>query len=316
MTGFPILDVVIGLSFIYLLLALVCTTVMEWIAQVGRLRGRMLVKGTRRLLGEAAAKSAPTTEALFKHPLMQDLSEQDRPPSYVPSKTFAHALRDVVSDKRSTAEGSSQLPEGLVASLRSLARTESSTQRSDFPGIPTIAEWFDDAMDRISGSYKRTTRWIVLGLSAVITLLMNADTVKLTRDLWQNPTLRAYLVERAKVRLDQGPPLETVEYTDPLTPEVTPPIAPDSGRSPNQLLAEEQALLGQLFGWGSEAAAIESKGFWVWFWPHLVGWVLTALAVSLGAPFWFSALDRFMRLRATGTVPAKYKTPVDEAKTT
>jgi hypothetical protein len=304
------------------LLSLICTTVMEWIAQLSRLRGRMLVKGTRRLLGEREGKSAPTTEALFKHPLMQDLSEQDRPPSYVPSKTFAHALREVIREKRATAaEGASQIPPGLAASLRSLARTEPDQQKGapdatevPDPGVPAIAEWFDDAMDRISGSYKRVTRWIVLGLSIVIAVLMNADTVKLSSDLWRNPTLRTYLVERAKVRLQQGAPLETVEYSDPLNPQVTPPIAPDSGRSPDQLLADEQALLGDLFGWKNESAAIASEGLTLWLLRHFLGWMLTALAISLGAPFWFSTLDRFMRLRATGTVPPKYKTQEGEGK--
>jgi hypothetical protein len=31
-----------------------------------------------------------------------------------------------------------------------------------------------------------------------------------------------------------------------------------------------------------------------------VGWTFTALAVSLGAPFWFDTLNRLMSLRASG----------------
>jgi hypothetical protein len=36
---------------------------------------------------------------------------------------------------------------------------------------------------------------------------------------------------------------------------------------------------------------------------HLLGWFLTGVAVSLGAPFWFDTLNRFMNIRATGTAP-------------
>jgi H+/gluconate symporter-like permease len=36
---------------------------------------------------------------------------------------------------------------------------------------------------------------------------------------------------------------------------------------------------------------------------HLVGWILTALAVSLGAPFWFDILKRFMNIRNAGVKP-------------
>jgi hypothetical protein len=34
-----------------------------------------------------------------------------------------------------------------------------------------------------------------------------------------------------------------------------------------------------------------------------VGWALTTVAVSLGAPFWFDTLNRFMNLRSSGKSP-------------
>jgi hypothetical protein len=42
-------------------------------------------------------------------------------------------------------------------------------------------------------------------------------------------------------------------------------------------------------------------------WMHLVGWFITAVAVSLGAPFWFDTLKLFMSVRSSGQNP-------DEAK--
>jgi hypothetical protein len=41
MTGFPVLDSALGLTFVYLLLALISTTLMEWIAQIGKFRGNV-----------------------------------------------------------------------------------------------------------------------------------------------------------------------------------------------------------------------------------------------------------------------------------
>jgi len=43
-------------------------------------------------------------------------------------------------------------------------------------------------------------------------------------------------------------------------------------------------------------------------WPVLakiVGLALTAIAISLGAPFWFDLLSMFMRIRGTGDKPEK-----------
>jgi hypothetical protein len=36
-----------------------------------------------------------------------------------------------------------------------------------------------------------------------------------------------------------------------------------------------------------------------------VGWIVTAFAISLGAPFWFGLLQNIMNLRAAGTPPAR-----------
>ncbi|MCW2525306.1 MAG: hypothetical protein JWM76_166, partial [Pseudonocardiales bacterium] len=35
----------------------------------------------------------------------------------------------------------------------------------------------------------------------------------------------------------------------------------------------------------------------------IVGWLVTAFAVSFGAPFWFEALSKLGNLRNTGTKP-------------
>jgi hypothetical protein len=50
------------------------------------------------------------------------------------------------------------------------------------------------------------------------------------------------------------------------------------------------------------AFAIESP----WAWPtKILGLLLTALLVSLGAPFWFDLLSRAANLRLAGDEPAR-----------
>ncbi len=308
MSGFPVLDVAIGLAFVYLLLALICTTVMEWIAQIRKTRGKMLERSVQQLLNEEGSAKAVITNAFFEHPLIQTLRSPKRPPSYIPGSLFAKALRDVLSRRQTEQAAAGQQGEisaGLKQSLEALARKDGPEVRVDaLPDEKSLAEWFDQVMDRVSGAYKRTTRRWILLLAIGLTIVMNADTVKLAGNLWQNPTLRAYVVERAKARLEQGPPLETVEYTEPNSPKPTEPIAPDTSKSPNSVLAEEQSLLGDLFGWSGEGAALRRSTL-SWFGLHLLGWLLTALAVSLGAPFWFDILNRLVNLRASGNPPPK-----------
>ncbi|MGH9962120.1 MAG: hypothetical protein ACREBC_34160, partial [Pyrinomonadaceae bacterium] len=61
------------------------------------------------------------------------------------------------------------------------------------------------------------------------------------------------------------------------------------------------------------ASNVRSEGGWAdqIYW-HWLGWVLTALAISLGAPFWFDLLNKFIVIRSA--VKPHEKSPEDESK--
>ena len=73
MSDSAILDVAIGLTFIYLLLSLICSALNEWIAALLRFRSRTLEKGIRNLLNN------PDGDQPFKdfygHPLIKALDQ-------------------------------------------------------------------------------------------------------------------------------------------------------------------------------------------------------------------------------------------------
>jgi len=48
----------------------------------------------------------------------------------------------------------------------------------------------------------------------------------------------------------------------------------------------------------------------------IIGWLITALALSLGAPFWFDLLNKLMNLRSSLTTPATSTTKGKDDKTT
>ncbi len=129
MFGSEILDIIIGLIFVYLLLSLVCSAINEYIASITNKRGKVLVQGI-----EALLKDSGVTDAFYAHPLVSTITgdkatldryiEREkyvakkwwpgvrwiyrlyswfrhkdlrhyRIPSYLPARTFALALVDV-----------------------------------------------------------------------------------------------------------------------------------------------------------------------------------------------------------------------------
>ena len=124
--------------------------------------------------------------------------------------------------------------------------------------------WFDQAMQRLSGAYKRRTQlwlWIV-GL--VFTVALDVDSIRIANTLWRDQTLRQVLVDRAS-----------------------------SGATSTDVLSQ----VGLPLGWAGAPS-----GFTNWI-STAIGLFLTSAAVSLGAPFWFDSLGKLANLRNAGPPP-------------
>ena len=87
-----ILDVAIGLIFMWLILSIATMSVQEWIASYLKWRANDLKTAIQRLLADKA-----WAEQLYNHPLIAGLSKKTgRKPSYIPANKFAMALFDIV----------------------------------------------------------------------------------------------------------------------------------------------------------------------------------------------------------------------------
>jgi hypothetical protein len=288
--------VAIGLVFVYLLLALICTTLMEWFARIFDRRGKMLVKGIRQLLGETE-QSSPLTNEILSHPLISGtlgpgLPKKPRLPSYVDPRLFARALADVAGAQQAGA-GNPRLREAFQA----LNRQTPLNAQNAVPPLPLIEEWFTAHMDRVTGWYKRHTQTVILVLALLVTIATNADTLSIARRLYRDPVLRQSVLEGAKTRIQQGPPA-SIDYIDPTTPKEENEVE----NSANRLLPSEEETLGNVLGYTKgDTFAFGDIGRVLG--RHWLGWILTILAVSLGAPFWFDALSWLVNIRSAGVTP-------------
>ena len=299
-----ILEVAIGVIFVYLLLSIMCTAANEWIAAMTRRRGETLRRGIAQLLSDQpVAGGQELLQEFYAHPLIKSMMHDKNHPTYLSPRNFSATLTDIITDAKDgrlafndVLTAVNNLPEGEVKrSLQALLR------RSDEDLVQArlaIEGWFNDAMDRVSGWYKRRTQVWTIVLAAVLTLVANADTVQIARKLWTDPVLRAAVVEEAKARAQKPRPTVSVEYKDEDDP-TNPTITRNEG---NELSDKDREVLGQLVGWHSNW-----RETWSWLTP--LGWLLTILAISMGAPFWFDMLNKIMNVRFAG------KSPDERAKT-
>jgi hypothetical protein len=267
---------------------------------------------------------------LSRVPLLQGLV--GRGPSYIKSRTFAMALLDVVQHESPLRTGAAS--DGI---RRTLALLEREAGGDPVKFRANVETWFNDSMERVSGWYRRRTQVLLLFWAAAVTVATNADTLVITKALWRDPALRQSLVARAERYAAEQQPTDTapvVVVNDGAAPP--PPLPPDQQADVDfaEASAQYDAALADLaelqlpIGWEAPSALAESDtgirlvtDTAVDDWPgalwepgavsrwlqaldqHLIGWLLTMLAVSLGAPFWFDMLNRLISIRGAGRAP-------------
>src|SRR5262249_23681089 len=67
-----------------------------------------------------------------------------------------------------------------------------------------LVAWFDSAMDRVSGVYKRYLKLISLAVGFGLAIFVNADTIKVGAALWHDDARRAQMVASAQQLVGQG----------------------------------------------------------------------------------------------------------------
>lgn len=305
----PIVDVATGLIFFYVVLSLICSAVQELVASVLGLRSSNLAKGIHNLLGEDCA------EEVYKHPLIKHLAKQGKKPSYVRPSIFAAALLDVVGrpkdEEGTTALSSDQVraalekmnaKEPVRGVLLALARSgeESLDEMKE-----AVADWYDEAMDRVAGWYKRRVKWILLIIAAVVTVAVNADTIRIAEQLWYDGALRAAVMEAAEAYVDtaarereveSGGGAQTRDEEDEEGNGEEDEKGDSVARPDLEKLQSDLATFPIGYPEGFHLCCVKLE--------MVVGWLLTIGAISLGAPFWFDLLGKVAHLRGSGTKEA------------
>jgi hypothetical protein len=306
-----VLDVALGLILTYLLLGLLASSFQELFVGIVKLRGRKLFAALDQLLangvvgGDGAATPSPLAELIKQHALVKPIGVDK--PSYVPAKNFAMALIDVLSEQ-GQAPLFSKVEQSVAALPEGPARTALTTFIKRGSGeIDTlqndIQAWFDDAMDRVSGDYKRWSHYFLLAFGMVVAVGLNVDSIVIASALWQDPVMRAQVVDAAYA---------TANGDAPAIPNGDAPTKGEGESTPvdsyTRAKAAEKALrnLPLPIGWvdrnderNPHAGAAPNPLL------RLIGWLLTAFGVSMGAPFWFNVLQQAVNLRAAGPKPSR-----------
>ncbi|MBI4786253.1 MAG: hypothetical protein HY782_04310 [Chloroflexi bacterium] len=285
MFGSTMIDVAIGLVFIFFILSMIASHINEMIAGWMKWRAKDLQSGIRNMLSDPNLANN-----VLNHSLVTSMSKKGSLPSYIPPNTFAMALFDAIAPAGDNPTALETVRTHIVKDL-----PESSARQALLSVIDTangdmnkarasVETWFNDGMSRLSGYYKRKIQMVTLGVALVLTLVLGADTLAIGDALFKEPSLRAAVT---------GTGLTVAAATAP-TPATGTPSTEVAVIKQN---VDQLSKLGLPLGW---SALPEDASGWA---KKVIGLLITTLAVSLGAPFWFDVLKNFSNLRSSGPPP-------------
>jgi hypothetical protein len=255
-----------------------------------------LVTQAVREVAEELGKNATTqSRGWFERALA--FFKRTKGPSYISPRSFAL----VVLDNFAPSEGQKtffeegmgvldELPEGLANRLKPLV----AGAHEDVERLRTNLEaWYDDTMARVSGWYKRKTQIILIVIGIVLVPAINANTIAMAERMWKDDTVRSAVVAQAQANTSAKPAAGTP------TPSADQKLTSAADN------VDKVVKVGIPMGWRGATVPRHAGDIAM----AIGGWVLTILAISLGAPFWFDALSRLSRLRSSG----KPETPLPAA---
>lgn len=295
-----VLDVAVGLIFVFLVVSLLASALTEMIASLLNLRAKTLLSGVKDILNDPSGSNL--VKELYNHAFVNPRDQGNRSkaddaavkPAYIDPKQFADALIQICNiaaiPRANTAVGPDGKPvvdtntvvtqmsaaikaKGLNGQIEEMLTGIINRASGDLDKIEAqIGSWFDNAMDRVSGAYKRTAQLISFLVAFGLAAGLNVDTIKVAEALWERPLLAKSIEAK---NMDAITALKDLDN------------------------------LGLPIGWypvanGTSQASVPSL-------LSPIGWLITAIAALFGAPFWFDMLQTFVRIKGAGPSPEEKK---------
>lgn len=297
-----IIQVAIGMIFVWVILAVITSQIQDWIASIFTWRAGFLEASITQMLG----KDSNLTDEIYKHPLIQGLYTNNgkRKPAGIPEDKFALVLFEHVMNSGinadevkntavevkndferlkkgiETLKTSDNSNEGLKNFAKSLDTLLIGVEEKADDATHAITEartrvegWFNNSMDRLGGAYKRRMQIVAIVTGIIVAVALNVDSAAIVKSLWTDPVVRQAVVAQANQ---------------------TQALPSTSGQTPSvQDIAKNVSSLSELslpIGWSKDNLPKDAGGWGA----KVVGLLISGMAAAQGAPYWFDLMRKLL----------------------
>ncbi|MEL6494215.1 MAG: hypothetical protein AAFQ41_03715 [Cyanobacteria bacterium J06623_7] len=259
-------------------------------------------------------------------------------PSYIPADSFTEAIIDVLAENYGNSvpdreliakllENSREisednpfiLPEDLAKNLSKLANralvasgtSRQSLQKDLEPEVVTqiftrlkteIKSWFERSQARTSGTYKRNTKIVLFFIGLAAAIFANADTFHIVENL-HDENVREAVVAQASSTITECQDSQSKDLAVCIKPQVEAALELNNSPIGWPIFRQENKASSSTDTQNSDPNLESDGNSVVYMLKKLPGYIVTALAITMGAPFWFDLLKKLVNVRNAGPKP-------------
>ena len=328
------IDILLGVTVVMLIVSMCVTMITQALIRLRDARGKKLLEGLAGLMQQIdpsldRALAQGVAGALLRHPLVSEGSQRlgstihreefttlllELGSGNVPAELREHVtggvqeavgkiLRDHgITDPQKTLENvrtaALQLERASPELATDVRHSMAQMQEVREQLVGKVHAWFDQTMDRVASRFTADTRQVTVACSFVVAFALQLDVVGLMNRLSVDPALRQALVTQATTtagaaQSGTGDPLDRLQNLTGQSREDLQGLAQIGAVTlPGKDWVANWGISNTLLPYGCAAGApCPAK-------VNLLGVILSALMLSLGAPFWYNALRNLVRLRS------------------
>ncbi len=187
-----------------------------------------------------------------------------------------------------------RLPKSMSQSLTIFAKNAQTRAQKTEEGISLLRQEiehsFNSSMDRASGVYKRNSKGVAILLGIIIAVISNADTFHMVNRLSKDSAIRSTIIGNAGQVLQKNSQSvvnfeDLKNQTDQVLTDIALPLGWTNTNYQQQIVSKQ-----------------ESFPFFKYL-SMFFGWIISGIAIAMGAPFWFDILNKIVNVRNSGKSP-------------
>ena len=339
MSGFPILDLVVGIIFVYFLLSIISSSLVEIILSALKARAKLLEEWLFKIFDKTITQPDGTSlslgQAIMDHCSVTVLAKAGNATSYIDAKNFTSALLEKITFEPANPKSVAKDIDEFIASISKTASLSTEFQRvlltyaneakDSYKALSekTVSEielfrgkvenWYDSSMDRLTGALKKKySRPATFIVAIIVTGLLNADSIALAKYLYSNPEARAKIAMQAydatkdTALINQVQLMKTIPDTSSKDSMSLQEIKNAITKKITDINKAKQGLSDVMpLTWkAGELNDANGKFSGLLLFAKITGLLASILAIMMGAPFWFDMLNKISNMRSTGAKPA------------